>query len=104
MPRPDRPSAGTGPGQNLRSSLKRSGRRAEPMTAYDRLPEELRSWLAQAALPWSTRSALRLWHRALRSCNGDAEAARQELSRIERANLRKDAARIWGTSDLVSGA
>lgn len=90
--------------RNMRSSLPRSGRRANPMAAYDCLPPDLRLWLAQAALPWSARSALRIWRRALRSCGGDAEAARQELSRIERANLRKDAARIWGTRDLVPGA
>ncbi|WP_260349929.1 DUF6525 family protein, partial [Alloyangia mangrovi] len=40
-------------------------REGDVMSAYDRLPPELRAWLAQAALPWSPRSALRAWRGAL---------------------------------------
>ena len=42
---------------NLVTSLRRR-RRSCPITQYDRLPPELRHWLAQAALPWSPVSAL----------------------------------------------
>ena len=38
---------------NCRSSLAARRRTQDPMAAYDRLPPELRGWLAQAALPWS---------------------------------------------------
>ena len=75
-------------GRNLRSSLRTRAREA-PMAAYDRLPPELRRWLAGAALPWSAASALRLWQRALRDC-GDAQAALARLDRAERATLARD--------------
>lgn len=47
---------------NLGSSSLRKKRRAnDPMKAFDSLPEPLRRWLAQAALPWSPVSAQRIW-------------------------------------------
>lgn len=79
---------------NLASSLKR--RRFSPMALHDRLPRELRRWLAQAALPWSAQSALKLWQRALRDARGDTFAAQAALSRIEARLLARDAARVWG--------
>jgi hypothetical protein len=45
------------------------------MASYDRLPRDLRLWLAEAALPWSARSVLRLWQRALKE-TGCAKAAK----------------------------
>lgn len=83
---------------NLRSTLKRRPRTASPMAAYDRLPVELRLWLAQAALPWSTQSALRLWRKTLRTCGGNTEEALHRLCRIEQGTLSRDARRIWGES------
>lgn len=58
--------------------------KANQMAAYDRLPAELRRWLAQAALPWSAASALRLWQRALR----ETGCPRQALVRLTRAEAR----------------
>jgi hypothetical protein len=84
--------------QNLNTSLKRRNRPGDPMAAYDKLPLELRKWLAQAALPWSARSALRLWHKAMHACDGDTCEACGRLSRAEQAMLRKDARSIWGES------
>jgi hypothetical protein len=75
---------------NCRSSLVARRRTQDPMAAYDRLPPELRGWLAQAALPWSARSALRAWHRALQRFSGDTDAAKQHLSRCERNTLTRD--------------
>ncbi len=66
-----------------------------PMAAYDRLPPDLRSWLAEAALPWSAASVLRLWQRALRE-TGCSKAARDRLARAEAKTLAREAARIWG--------
>ncbi|MCC5999429.1 MAG: hypothetical protein JJU19_01005 [Pararhodobacter sp.] len=66
------------------------------MPAFDRLPAELRAWLHQAALPWSAASALRLWRQALRDHAGDAQAARDRLSRIEARLIARDARRVWG--------
>jgi hypothetical protein len=46
------------------TSLRRKRRAADPMQSYDALPEPLRNWLSQAALPWSPVSARRIWKRA----------------------------------------
>ncbi|WP_294978179.1 DUF6525 family protein [Tabrizicola sp.] len=62
------------------------------MSVHDRLPPELRIWLAGAALPWSATSALRIWHRALRE-SGCPKAA---LDRLHRARQRRSRAmRLW---------
>jgi hypothetical protein len=70
-------------------------RPSDPMAAYDRLPPDLRAWLTEAALPWSAESVLRLWRRALRE-TGCPRAARERLTRAERATLAREAARVWG--------
>jgi hypothetical protein len=81
--------------RNLSTSLARR-RRAQPMQAYDRLPDELRHWLHRAALPWSAASVLRLWRRALAEAKGDRSLAQARLDRAEARLLARDAARIWG--------
>jgi hypothetical protein len=70
-------------------------RKTDPMAAYDRLPRDLRLWLAEAALPWSAASVLRLWRRAMRE-TGCAKAARDRLARAEAKTLAREAARVWG--------
>lgn len=75
---------------NTRSTLKRRVRQGDPMAAYDRLPPALRAWLAQAALPWSAPSALRLWQRFLHATGGDIDAAQKQLTRHERQVLERD--------------
>ncbi|HMS94162.1 MAG TPA: DUF6525 family protein [Tabrizicola sp.] len=72
-------------------------RRADPMAAYDRLPPDLRLWLAEAALPWSAASVLRLWQRVLRE-TGCSTAARARLSIAEKKTLARDAAKVWGSA------
>lgn len=72
-------------------------RATNPMAAYDRLPPDLRSWLAGAALPWSTASVLRLWQRALQE-TGCTQAARDRLARAEAQTLAREAARVWGSA------
>ena len=80
--------------RNLRTGLK--GRpRPDAMRSFDGLPPDLRRWLAGAALPWSPRSALRIWQRAL-SNGWSVEAAIARLEGTEAAMLRRDAAGIWG--------
>lgn len=79
--------------RNLATRLPR--RRADPMRAFDSLPPPLRAWLAQAVLPWSAASVLRLWQRALR----ETRSERLALARLAEAEARliaRDAARIWG--------
>jgi len=46
------------------SSLRGKRRSGDPMSAYDSLPAPLRLWLSEAALPWSTASARRLWSKS----------------------------------------
>jgi len=79
--------------RNLATRLPR--RTAGPMSAYDRLPATLRRWLAQAALPWSAASALRLWQDALRD-GGSEAVALARLAAAESRLIARDAARIWG--------
>ena len=81
--------------RNLASSLRRRSR-PRPMEHYDRLPPELRAWLAKAALPWSPQSALRLWQRV-----APREGAGEALRRLDLAEARllaRDCSRIWGPS------
>lgn len=83
--------------RNIATTLRRRDD-PRPMDSYDRLPGELRAWLAQAALPWSPASALRLWQKGLREAGGDTARARARLDRAEAGLLRRDGARIWGAS------
>ena len=78
---------------NLNSRLRRS---SSSMRAHDALPTPLRHWLKQAALPWSERSARKVWERALRECRGDPAAALVRLDRAEARLLARDALRVWG--------
>lgn len=82
--------------RNDRSTLRRRRSNTSPMAAYDRLPPELRSWVSQAALPWSAQSVLRLWRKTLTACDGDTAEAKRHLSRIEHRHIGQDARRIWG--------
>lgn len=72
-------------------------RATNPMSAYDRLPPDLRTWLAGAALPWSAASVLRIWQKALRE-TGCTQTARDRLARAEQKTLAREAARVWGTA------
>jgi hypothetical protein len=88
---------------NVRSKLKRRRRNDDPMSAYDRLPSALRLWLMDAALPWSAQSAYRAWCRSLRASGGDTEAAKRNLSRLERDMLKKDRIRLLDSRDYPTG-
>lgn len=66
------------------------------MVAYDRLPADLRAWLAQAALPWSPHSALRIWCSAMKTCGNDKVAAQLYLSQLEIKKLKQEEGIIWG--------
>ncbi|MFN4202097.1 MAG: DUF6525 family protein [Tabrizicola sp.] len=78
-------------------------RKTDPMAAHDRLPPDLRVWAANASLPWSASSLLRLWQRALRA-TGCPQQAAARLTRAEARTLARDRAAVWGpaypTGDL----
>ena len=80
---------------NLATSLK-SRRNARTMQRYDRLPPHLRRWLANAALPWSAHSVLRLWQRLHRETGGDMARIVQRLDLAEPRMLARDRHAIWG--------
>lgn len=64
------------------------------MQEYDRLPAELRSWLASAILPWRAKSVRRAYDRAY-ARTGDSEQALRELDRIQLAQVARDARKVW---------
>lgn len=71
--------------RNLRTTLPR--RRARSMNHFDALPPDLRAWLRDAALPFSTTAALRIWTR-----HGPNPAqARAALDRAQSRAIQKDA-------------
>nr|WP_255732073.1 DUF6525 family protein [Ruegeria sp. Ofav3-42] len=78
----------------MRSQIKRRRRVGSPMKAYDALPAELRHWLSSACLPWSPKSALRIWNKAGGTHNPSAACA--HLNAIEQSMLRRDAG-VWDT-------
>ena len=81
--------------KNLSSSLCRKKKHRDPMRCYDELPCELRQWLSAALLPWSPRSALKAYQKALRT-KGSSEGALAELDKKQIRLLEKDCAIIWG--------
>lgn len=75
-----------------KTKLKKRRRREDPMKEFDMLPPLLRSWLANAALPWRPRSVRRAYVRAL-SRTGNAQGALQELDRLQAKQLAKEESR-----------
>ncbi|MEM1162315.1 MAG: DUF6525 family protein [Pseudomonadota bacterium] len=77
-----------------KTSLKRRRREASPMLEYDRLPAELRTWLASAILPWSPRSVRKAYKRALGRTR-DKHLALSELDQLQRRSITRDARNVW---------
>lgn len=73
--------------RNLRAGNVRR-RAGDPMREFDALPPPLRAWLRQAALPWSPKSALRIWRQARRE--GGTEEALRRLAAVEAGTLARD--------------
>ena len=65
------------------------------MRDYDRLPPELRVWIASANLPWRPRSVLKTYEKQIAK-TGSPERALRELDRIQSKLLAKDTLKIWG--------
>ncbi|MFN4101492.1 MAG: DUF6525 family protein [Pararhodobacter sp.] len=70
------------------TSLRRRARPGNPMRAFDALPEPLRRWIAQARMPWSPASCLRIWHKA-RAKGESIEAILARLDRAEEQTLAR---------------
>ncbi len=82
-------------GNRGRTSLKLKRRSEDPMRDYDRLPPELRAWLAEAVLPWRPRSVRRAFERAVARTR-DRAGALEELDRLQDRLVAKDARAVWG--------
>lgn len=83
------------PGNLGETRIRQKRRSGDPMREYDRLPPELRAWLASALLPWRPRSARRAFDRAL-SKTRDMGRALETLDRIERSQVARDIRGTWG--------
>ncbi|MQY41756.1 hypothetical protein GG681_03830 [Epibacterium sp. SM1969] len=70
------------------TGLRTRARRGNPMEIYDRLPGDLRQWMAGACLPWSPSSCLKIWRNA-RARGLPVEERLALLNRIEQATLKK---------------
>ncbi|MEL6549436.1 MAG: DUF6525 family protein [Pseudomonadota bacterium] len=82
--------------ENLgQTRIRRRKRAGDPMQCYDALPAPVRSWLAQAALPWSPISAQRIWERACARGLGELEAL-AALTAAEARLLEKDGPALSG--------
>ncbi|MEM6477450.1 MAG: DUF6525 family protein [Pseudomonadota bacterium] len=77
------------------TTLKRKRRAGDPMAEYDRLPRELRAWVATAILPWRAGSVRAAYEKAL-AREGDPRRALIKLDRLQHALVTKDAERLWG--------
>jgi len=82
-------------GNRGKTSLRLKRRREDPMRDFDRLPAELRAWLASAVLPWRPRSARRAFDRAVARTR-DTSCALEELDRLQDRLLARDVCKVWG--------
>lgn len=77
------------------TTLKCKRHRCNPMAEYDRLPQELRLWVAGAILPWRAGSVKAAYDKAL-SRHGNPQRALQDLDRVQAALVARDAGAVWG--------
>jgi len=71
------------------TSLRTRRRAEDPMQVFDALPAPIRSWLCQAALPWSPASCRKILRRA-RACGEGIEGAIARLNRAQQRTLSRD--------------
>jgi len=82
-------------GNRGNTSLKLKRRNEDSMREYDRLPAELRAWLATAVLPWRPRSVRRAFERALARTK-DHSRALHELDQLQEKLIARDVRHVWG--------
>lgn len=86
-----------------KTSLRLRRRNEDPMREFDRLPAELRAWLAAAALPWRPRSVRRAFDKALAE-TGDVGEALSRLTALQGRLVSRDAAVVWGAHHPAAAA
>jgi len=65
------------------------------MHDYDRLPAELRQWVATAKLPWRAKSVQKAYDKAM-ARTGNPARALAALDDLQERLVARDAAAIWG--------
>lgn len=65
------------------------------MRDFDRLPVELRTWLAAAVLPWRPRSVRIAFDKAVLRIRDKASALR-ELDDLQARLVARDVCTVWG--------
>ncbi|MCH2078517.1 MAG: DUF6525 family protein [Rhodobacteraceae bacterium] len=65
------------------------------MRDFDRLPADLRHWVAGAMLPWRAATVQTAYEKAM-ARTGDSKRALEELDALQARLVAKDAGRIWG--------
>ena len=83
------------PSNRGKTSLRRRKRAGNSMQDFDRLPSQLRIWLASAILPWRPRSVQRTYAKAFARTRS-ADHALRELDRIEKNLIARDVRKVWG--------
>lgn len=84
-------------GNRGKTSLRCRNRARNPMQEFDRLPPQLRAWVATASLPWTARSVRHAYEKALAQ-TGDTALALQALDKVQNRLIAKDAPKIWGAA------
>lgn len=84
-------------GNRGQTSLKSKRRSTNPMQEFDRLPADLRAWVALADLPWRAKSVKQAFDRAV-TRTGDTRLALMELDALQARLIAKDARAVWGQS------
>ena len=83
-------------GGNLgNTSLRCKKRNEDSMHEFDRLPQELRTWISTAELPWRPKSVRKTFDRML-SQTGSFEKAIEELNKVQQRLVSKDSKKVWG--------
>lgn len=85
-----------------RTSLKLRRRAENPMQDFDRLPSELRGWVATAVLPWRPRSVRRAYEKALERTRDKTQALR-ELDKLQDRLIANDVRKVWGEAYPLPG-
>ena len=83
------------------TTIRRAKRGGNALQEFDRMPVELRMWLAAASLPWRPKSVQRAYERALRQTASKDEALKR-LCQIESRLIAKDARLVWGEGYPIS--
>ncbi|MEM1233798.1 MAG: DUF6525 family protein [Pseudomonadota bacterium] len=77
------------------TSLKCRRTARNPMREFDRLPPELRRWVAGAMLPWRAATVRAAYEDALAKTGNPIQAI-EALDALQQRLVAKDAASVWG--------